>query len=428
MTWLLGWLGVAHAACTAITGATVHGPAGPEKGAAVVIADGVVAGVGKGLEGLSLQLDTSQAVVGATWRGAPCTFVQGAGRQLTAGLFAAPTQLGLVEVGLERGSRDDDPEVADPIRAALRAWEAYDPLSSVIAVQRIEGITTALTAPTGGFVAGQGAVVRLAGDRQSEAVIVPSAVMVAGLPSSSTAEGLRQLRELLADVRAHQRAPTAYDQGRPFVEGASRLDLEALAPVAAGRLPLLVQADEAADLEALVRLKAELGVSLVIVGAAEGWRVADLLAAAKIPVVVDPMVTGAGGFDQLHGRADNAALLHAAGVPLILTAGPFVTHHARTLRQAAGNAVRAGLPHEAALAAITATPAAVFGAPERGRIAVGAPADLALWSGDPLELSSRVEQLWIDGRPAPLRSRQTALFERYRELPGTPVPALPLPE
>lgn len=425
MTILLAWLAAAHAACTAVTGATVHLPTGPEKGAAVVVVDGRIAAVGRGLPDLALQLDAQQAVVGATFRGAPCTFVQGAGKEVTAGLFAAPTQLGLVEVGMERGSRDDDPEIPDPVRASLLAWEAYDPLSTVIPVQRLEGITTALTAPTGGFVAGQGAVVRLTGARQADVVLRPSAVMVAGLPSASTAEGLRQVRELVADVRTHAKNPALYDQGRPYVAGASRLDLEALVPVADGRLPLLIGADDAADLEALVRLKAELGLSIVVVGGAEGWLVADALAAAKIPVIVDPMVYGPGGFDQVHARPDNAARLQAAGVPLILTAG--ATHHARTLRQAAGNAVREGLPHEAALRAITETPAAVFGVPDRGRIAVGAPADLVLWSGDPLELSSHAERMWIDGRPIELRSRQTELFERYRTLPGTPVPPLSPP-
>jgi imidazolonepropionase-like amidohydrolase len=152
--------------------------------------------------------------------------------------------------------------------------------------------------------------------------------------------------------------------------------------------------------------------------------VADQLAQAKVPVLVDPLAYGPSSFDELYARPDNAALLAKAGVALILTTES--THNARTLRQVAGNAVREGLPHADALRAVTETPARVFGLPDRGRLAVGAAADVVLWSGDPLELSSRAERVWVDGVEVDLRSRQTELRERYRTLPGTPAPALPV--
>jgi imidazolonepropionase-like amidohydrolase len=258
-------------------------------------------------------------------------------------------------------------------------------------------------------------------------VIDRDAAMVMSVPTSSFADGLREIRELAADVRLHARSPNLYDQGRPYFPGASRLDLEALRPVFEGRLPVLIGADGASDLEALARLKTELGLQLVVVGAAEGWLVADTLAKAEIPVIVSPLVYGPGSFDQIHARPDNAARLAAAGVPLILTMEGFDAHNVRTLRQGAGNAVREGLPHDAALRAITETPARVFGQPDRGRIAVGAIADLVLWTGDPLELSTSARRVWIDGVEVELKSRQTELFERYRTLPGSPLPPLSLP-
>ena len=412
-------LTAAHADCLVVTGARVELPEGPRTGPAVVASGEQIAGVGEQVAGLT----TSGSK--ATYRGEDCTVVDGTGRSLTAGLVAAPTQLGLVEVGLERSSRDDDPLDDDPIHASLVAADAYDPLSVLIRVQRIEGITAALTVPGGGFVGGMGAMVRLRGATQAQAVLDPRAVMAVRIPSASFADGLRQIRELLADATTHARNPRLYDQGRPYPEGASRADLEALAPVARGAMPVLLTANGASHLEALARLKEETGLDLVVAGAAEGWRVAEILARAQIPVVVDPFVFGPGGFDQVHARPDNAARLAEAGVPLILSAGGFGTHNVRTLRQAAGNAVREGLPHDEAVRAITATPAATFGQPDRGRIAVGAKADLVLWSGDPLELSTVAERVFIDGVEVELTSRQTELRDRYRTLPGHPIPLDP---
>ncbi len=408
----------AHAACAVIAGASVHTGTAVGHGFTVVVENDRVAGVGVSVAGLA----------DGRWKGEACTVVDGKGKQLTAGLVAVPTQIGLVEIGLERTSRDDDPMTEDPVRAALVAVDAYDPLSTVVAVQRIGGITTALTAPTGGFVSGLGGWVQLHGATQAETVLDRSAAMVATLPTASTAEALHQLRELVLDTRTHQRNPRLYDEGRPYFPGASRLDLEAFAAVTDRKVPLLVGASDAATLEALVRAKDELGIDIVAVGAAEGWLVAEQLATAKLPVIVDPLVYGPGGFDEMHARADNAARLHEAGVSVVLMAGAYDSHNVRTLRQVAGNAVREGLPYEAALQAITRTPIEVFDGGDRGRVAVGAVADLVLWSGDPLELLTRAEHVWIGGAEVELTSRQTMLRDKYRTLPGTPIPPLPLPE
>lgn len=408
------------APCVAIVGATVELPAGPTAGPTVVVQNGKIAAVADKLADLVITGDA------AKYRGADCAVLAADGAPLTAGLVAVPTHIGLVEVELERGSRDDDPQTDDPIRASQVVVDGYDPLSVVVPVTRIHGITSAVTLPTGGFVSGMAGFVRMRGATQAESVIDRDAAMVMSVPTGAFADGARELRELVADVRTHARSPSLYDQGRPYIAGASRLDLEALRPVVEGKLPVLIGVDAASDLEAMVRLKAELGIDFVLVGASEGWLVADQLAAAKIPVIVDPMVYGPGGFDQIHARPDNAARLAAAGVPLILMTS-FDTHNARTLRQAAGNAVREGLPHDDAIRAITSTPARVFGQPDRGRIAVGAAADLVLWSGDPLELSSRVVREWIDGVEVTLTSRQTALLDKYRTLPGSPPPPLSVP-
>jgi imidazolonepropionase-like amidohydrolase len=205
----------------------------------------------------------------------------------------------------------------------------------------------------------------------------------------------------------------------------SLADLDALQPLLARQVPLAIRVDRAADIEAVLRFAKEQEIRLIIEGGAEAWLVADGLGAAKVPVVLDPYVNGPGSFDEVRGRADNAALLVAAGVPVALST--FQSHNARTLRQEAGNAVRAGLDHTQAIRAITEVPAAIYGLSDRGRLAAGAVADVAVWSGDPLELSTRLSHLVIDGREVSLETRQTRLLERYRTLPGTPLAPLSLP-
>ena len=151
----------------------------------------------------------------------------------------------------------------------------------------------------------------------------------------------------------------------------------------------------------------------VIVGGAEAWQVAAELASAKAPVLVDPFVNLPGNFDQFGATLENAARLHKAGVTVAFSQSGDASHMARKLRQGAGIAVANGLPWDAGLAAITANPAAIFGAGDRGRIAVGQRADLVLWDGDPLDVSSLATQVWIGGEAQPMVSRQTLLRDRY---------------
>ncbi len=152
----------------------------------------------------------------------------------------------------------------------------------------------------------------------------------------------------------------------------------------------------------------------VIVGGAEAWVVASDLAKAKVPVILDPLVNLPASFDRIGARLDNAALLNRAGVKVAFTLMEDPTQRARRIRQVAGNAVAHGLPPDVALAAITATPAEIFGlGASRGRIAAGQVADLVLWTGDPLEVTTVAEQVWIAGASVEMKSRQTELRDRY---------------
>ena len=390
-------LSTALADCTAYVGGTVYLPQGPSEGATLVV-DG--------------------ATIGSSAEG--CTEVDVTGKVITPGLVSVGSEIGLVEVGLESSTRDGDPG-GSSVRASFQVVDGYNPRSTLGPVQRLEGVTSAVIKPSGGLVSGQGAWVDLAGTEVEHR----SVAMFANV--GGRAYALHQLGELLDDARAFGRGEAAFVRDQyDLLSEASRRDLEALQPVLAGDLPLVVSADRASDISAVVRFAEREAVQVVLFGAAEGWLVADELAAAEIPVFVNPLVYGPGGFDQVHGREDNAALLVEAGVTVGILAN--WTHNLRKARQLGGNAVRGGLDHLDAVRALTEVPAEVFGLPGHGELAVGATANVVIWSGDPLELSSRVETMLIHGEEVPLRSRQTALFERYRELPGSPVGALPLPE
>jgi imidazolonepropionase-like amidohydrolase len=229
------------------------------------------------------------------------------------------------------------------------------------------------------------------------------------------AVSLELLRELLDDAREYGKRRKDYDQNRMRRVIGSRSDLEALQPVLQGKLPLLVHADRTSDLRAAIALGKEYGARVILSGAAEGWLMADEIAAAKVPVVVSPTEDLPSTFDALASRSDNAALLSKAGVKVMFVPEQGA-HFARTLTQEAGNAVAFGMPWAEAIRAISANVAEAFGL-DAGRIAGGARGDVVLWSGDPLETGSRPVAMWIGGRQVPLESRQTALLEKYRTVP-----------
>jgi imidazolonepropionase-like amidohydrolase len=395
----------AAAAPTCLTGATVTLPDGPAE-VTVAFEGGVITAVGEAPAG--------------------CEAIDASGLRLTPGLIEPHSGLGLVEVGLEGATRDADAG-GDAVRAAFKVADAYNPRSTLIPVARREGLTEALTLPGGGIISGQAAAVQLTGATQAEAVLDDSVALVVNLGArgeGSRAAALQELAELLDDAAQYAANRGGYERGAARDYAASRLDLEALQPALRGELPLIIHLDRASDIEALLRFLEGRRERVILAGAAEAWLVADALAERQIPVILDPLTYGPGGFDQIFARPDSAALLVEAGVPVMFST--FNAHNIRKLRQVAGNAAREGLPPDEALKAITATPAEVFGL-DGGRIEVGARADLVVWTGDPLEPLSWPERVFIAGEEVSLESRQTRLLDRYRELPGTPAPALAPP-
>lgn len=342
---------------------------------------------------------------------------------VTPGLVDALSHLGTSEIELV-GETNEFDAGEGAIRAAFRIADAVDPDSAVIPVSRMEGVTSAVSVPEGGLVRGQSAWLRLTGNAATTILAAPAAMHASfgesgrGPAGGSRAGIVRRLREALDDARLLRARAPQFEENRLRGLSAGRLDLLALLPVIDRKLVLSVRADRASDIRAALAFAREENLRLVIEGGAEAWRVAPELAAAKVPVVLKPTANLPSSFDTLGARSDAAALLHAAGVTLVITSSD--THNARTVRQEAGTAAAWGLPRERAIAAITGAPAGVFGAGDRvGRIAPGLLADLVVWSGDPLEFSTEPEHVLVGGVEMPRRSRQTELLERYRTLPPT---------
>ena len=398
----------------ALVGATVHTGTGEVlEGATVVVRDGLIAAVGTGVS------------VPAGVR-----TIDAAGRVVTAGFLDSMTRLGLVEVGAVSETRDFATDF-DRITASFDVVDGLDPMSTLLAVTRRGGITRAVVAPTSGasLIAGRGALVDLGVGSTPTTLDVQPMVQLrhaalfarlgaggARLAGGARAAALVVLREALADARDYAAHREAFQQGARREYALSRLDLEALVPVVRGELPVVIAVDRASDILAALRFAQEEAIRVILAGVADGWMVADRIAASGVPVLVDPMAN-LPSFDGLAASLENAARLHAAGATVAFAS--FDAHNARNLRQAAGNAVAYGFPHQAALAAVTRVPAEIWGLDDRyGTVEAGKEADLVVWSGDPFELLTTVEHVFVEGVEMPLESRQQELFERYRKLDG----------
>jgi len=358
------------------------------------------------------------SAVGTSLAAAGVTVIEAGGRPLTPGLFGGITALGVEEISLEPSTVDNAPPAdghasgSNPdARPEFDVTVAFNADSAVIGVNRVEGVTFAVVAPSAvsgaAVIAGQGAVARL--DGRVDAMLGPSRTLFAHLGGGESRAAQFMLLEQA--VRESRPAPQMRDGDFRLLTPTGR---EVLARYLNGGR-IAVRVERATDIRQVLAYLQKQGARPVVIGGAQAWRVAGQLAQAKVPVVLDPLVDLPDSFDQIGATLENAARLHQAGVRIAFTNLNDGTHNARKVRQAAGVAVAHGLPRDAALAALTSNPAEIFGVgAEFGRIAPGYVADLVLWSGDPLEVTTVAEQVWIDGRPQSMRSRQTELRDRYR--------------
>ncbi len=429
----------------AITNATVATGDGsdPVDGATVVVRGGRIVAAGTGVS------------VPAGMQA-----VDGTGKWVTPGVFAAMTSLGLYDAeGIAES--DDSSARGSPFGAALDVAPALNPASQHVAVARMAGITRASVfgTPSSSIFGGQGAVVDLGAD--PDMVVRPRAfqLVVLGENGARIAGGSRVsahalLRNALREARQYgndarltgaRRAPDLKTGDDIPVDPRltdnavqredvllTRFDAAALVPVVNGAQPLYVSVERASDIRAVLALKQEFpDLRLVLVGVSEGWLVADEIAAAGVPVIADPVDDLPSKFEQLAATQSNVGRMVAAGVQVALGGLAGSTgDQPRNLTQYAGNLVAltkvpraSGLSWGQAFAAITSIPAKISGYAGRfGVLAPGAAGDLVVWDGDPLEVTTAPERVFVDGVEQPKDDHQTRLRDRYRDLDESTLP------
>ncbi len=392
----------AQAETIALTGATVFPGSGPRiQNATVIIRDGRIVAVGAGV---------------AVPPGA--TRVDATGKWITAGLFHSNAEAGLGVAGL---SGLGESRVEGEVTPSFDPSEAVDPAAFTIPVVRTGGVTGGLLIPRGGLFPGQAAVVSFAGERLEDLLVRRRAVMVLDLTSNTRSAGggsragtMARVRRIFDDALEYSRRRADYQRAQIQELAAPARELEALLPVLRGEQPIVIAANRRMDIANALRLAREYRLRAILFGVVEGWQVAREIAAAGVPVVLEPL-TDIPSFDALGARLDNVTLLREAGVEVIIAQGD--PGGERNLRYAAGNAVRNGLSWDDALRAVTAAPARVFGLSDQGTLEPGKVANLVVWSGDPFEISQAPERVYIRGVETSLRTRETELRDKYRTLP-----------
>jgi imidazolonepropionase-like amidohydrolase len=403
-------------AVTAITGARIVTVSGPviEKGT-IVISGGRIAALGADV---------------AVPAGA--TVIDGTGRTVYPGLIDGLTTLGLTEIGSVAGSVDVA-ETGD-VNPHAKAWVALNAHSELLPVARANGITAALAAPTGGLVSGQSALIRMSGSTPDaltvKAPVGMHVVYPTGRPPFDIArlfeepelktfeerqkdkkrnveKDLRRLANLLEEARAYGEALRA-QRAKPD------LPLESLAPAARGEVPLIVRADAEDEIRGAVAFAAEHSLKVIVAGGLEAWRCADLLKQNDVPVLLNVDRLPRRESDRYDAAYANAARLHAAGVRFAIVSDD--ASQSRNLPYEAAMARAFGLPADAALRAITLSPAEIFGVADRmGSLAVGKDADLLVATGDIMDHRVSVTHVFIGGVAQSLETRHTRLYQEFKD-------------
>ncbi|MCL6740427.1 amidohydrolase family protein [Sphingomonas sp. RB56-2] len=361
---------------------------------------------------------------------ADAQMIDAQGKWVTPGIVAGFSRLGLAEVDLGADGSDDTDSGNGVFNAAIDVTPAINPKASTVAVSRADGVTRAVVAPVAGknIFAGQGAIIDTADDM--DAVLRAKAFQFvelgeggAGISGGSRASAFALFRNALREARDLR---GRVDGNRRDDVLLTRFDVAALVPVVQGKQLLLVHVERAKDILNILDLRREFpGLKIAVVGATEGWTVADQLASSGVWVIASALNDLPASFEMLAATQSNIGRMRAAGVKVAIgMIDDNDTRYQRNQRQYAGNLVALGkLPGAAgvswgeAFAMISSRPAEAVGAgDEIGSLKPGRRGDVVIWSGDPLELSSAAEAVWIDGIRQPLDNHQTRLRYRYRSL------------
>ncbi len=362
--------------------------------------------------------------------------IDGQGLSVYPGMIDAGTNMGLVEVPQGANGTVDTAEVGD-LNPNAKAIIAVNPHSAHIAVTRVEGITNTLTAPTGGLISGQAALINLLGTSPKEMAVVPQAALVIDYPRIGGGGGgfggfqqqpanlsetltanerqVDQIRKMLRDAEAYGRAQDAYAKDKSLPRPDRNVVLESLVPYVRGEQPVIFRADREAEIRGAIRFAEEMKLKPIILGGNDAWKVASLLKEKNVPVILTGVFSLPSREDDAYDALfENPAKLQQAGVRFCIStgdSGPEV----RNLAQYAGMAAAFGLSKADAVKAVTLYPAQILNVADRlGSIEAGKMANLVITDGDLLEIRSHIRYLFIDGRPVVLTSRHTELNEAFK--------------
>jgi hypothetical protein len=348
------------------------------------------------------------------------------------------TSLGLTEISSVAGTVDTS-EIGDN-NANIRVDVAIQADSSHVAVARVNGITTVLTAPRGGQISGQSALINLDGWVPRDMVLKAPVAMHINWPGEGGRGGgfgqfgqgqrrsvveirreqdrqIDAIKKVLRDAKVYADAKDARVKDPSLPRREIDLKLEALIPVVRGQMPVVVNANVERSIKAAIAFADELKIKLIVAGGVEAWRLADQLKAKNIPVIVGEVLRMPNREDDAYDQAfSNAAILYKAGVKIAFQTQD--SAHVRDLPYNAGMAAAFGLPKEEALKAVTIYPAEIFGVGDLvGSIEKGKIANLIVTDGDPLEILTQVKHIFINGRQIPTSSRHTELYEKFKARP-----------
>jgi imidazolonepropionase-like amidohydrolase len=400
---------------------TVSGPV-IERGTILIGADGRISAVGA-----DAAVPTNATSIDAT------------GHTVYPGMMDAGTNMGLSEIPQGAASTVDVSETGS-FNPNAQAYYGMNPHSAHVGVTRVVGITHVATMPSGGIISGQAAIVNLAGWTAPEMEVVRNAALVINLPrsgfagrgfggfggqqqgSTQDAQRLRDrqldsLRAIIRDADAYGKAIDAAERDRTLPRVKRDVVLASLVPAVRGEMPVIFTADRANDIRAAVDFAKEMRLKPIILGGGDAWQVASFLKENNVPVIVNTVL-------QLPRREDDPydvnysspARLHQAGVKFAISEGGGA--ETRNLPYNAGMAAAFGLPKDEALKSVTLYPAQIMGVADRfGTIEVGKVANLVVTDGDLLEAKTNTKYLFIDGRPVPLSTKHTELYELFKDRP-----------
>lgn len=357
------------------------------------------------------------------------------GMTVFPGMFDAGTSLGLVEVGQGASGTVDLSEVGD-LNPNARAIVSINPHSAHVGVSRVDGVTNVLSAPTGGLISGQAALLNLVGTTQSEMALVPFAALVINYPRLTTQGGgfvseqpapnlrevltanqrqLEQIRKMLRDGEDYGRAQDAYSKDPSLPRPDRNVRLEALVPYVRGERPVIFRADREAEIRGAVKFAEEMKLQPIILGGNDAWKVSAILKDKNVPVILTGILDLPSNEDAAYDILyENAAKLQQAGVRFCISTGDGGAN-VRNLPFHAGMAAAFGLSKIDALKAVTLYPAQILKVSDRvGSIEAGKMANVVVADGDPLEARTHIRYVFIDGRQIPLVSRHTELNDVFK--------------